>query len=68
MVNQIRSLPSIDADDAAMFMAGLFSSTSAGIPGEEEADSVVEPPLDDLFQNRDWFILFPFTLRFKDLS
>ena len=51
-VHQINVLPSIDADDAAVFTAGLFSSTSAGIPGEEDADSVVEPPLDDLFQHR----------------
>jgi len=44
------ALPSMEEADAVARPTGglLLSSISAGIPGEEEADSVVEPPLDDL--------------------
>lgn len=30
-----------------MVKGGLLSSKSGGIPGEDEADRVVDPPLDD---------------------
>ena len=36
-----------EAEETAMLMGGLLSSISGGIPGEEEADKVVDPPLDD---------------------
>lgn len=32
----------------AIFVGGLLSSRSGGIPGDEEADKVVDPPLEDL--------------------
>ena len=41
-------LPSADAFAEVTFVDILLSSISGGMPGEEEADSVVDPPLDDL--------------------
>lgn len=52
-----------------MFIVELFSSVSAGIPGEEEADSVVEPPLDDLLQEQNWYFFISnlFTFKLKEI-
>lgn len=40
--------PSAEAGAEVILLGVLLSSISGGMPGEEEADSVVEPPLDDL--------------------
>ena len=45
----VRALPRMaDADSVVKLIGGCDSSMSAGIPGEEEAERVVDPPLDDL--------------------
>lgn len=42
-------LPKIaDPCEVVTLVAGLLSSGSGGIPGEDEADNVVDPPLEDL--------------------
>ena len=37
-----------DVEAVHVLSAELFSSISTGIPGDDEADKVVDPPLDDL--------------------
>jgi len=44
----INEKPSAEAGAEEILVGVLLSSISGGIPGEDEADRVVEPPLDDL--------------------
>lgn len=48
MLNQDKTVPKIAAPGAVGTMVGgLLSSRSGGIPGEDDADNVVDPPLED---------------------